>query len=269
MADYWIKLYIEIIDDPKMATLPDRLWRRTIELYLLAGRINKDGELPPTNQIAWALRSTTDEIEFDLSQLSMAKLVEKNKDGWFIPNFAKRQAAASDAERKRQQRDRSQRNQYYGNDSVTDLSRIVTQNRTETETETEQNRPDDAVAAVYTIYSNNIGLLTPIIAEKIDADIEEYAAEWVIDAIKEAARQEKRSLAYAEAILKRWKREGKSNGKQSAEDKYAHVDEPLTEDDLAFAEQLKRNEEQARLDAEKYEQEKKLARKLEFERYRR
>jgi len=27
MADYWIKLYHEIIDDPKMATMPDRLWR--------------------------------------------------------------------------------------------------------------------------------------------------------------------------------------------------------------------------------------------------
>lgn len=31
MANYWIKLYHEILDDPLMATMPDRLWRRTIE----------------------------------------------------------------------------------------------------------------------------------------------------------------------------------------------------------------------------------------------
>ena len=31
---YWIKLYHEVLDDPKMALLPDRLWRRTIELFI-------------------------------------------------------------------------------------------------------------------------------------------------------------------------------------------------------------------------------------------
>lgn len=31
MADYWLKLYIEILDDPKMATLPDRVWREKVE----------------------------------------------------------------------------------------------------------------------------------------------------------------------------------------------------------------------------------------------
>lgn len=320
MADYWIKLYIEILDDPKMATIPDRLWRRTIELYLLAGRVNKGGQLPPSNQIAWALRSTTDEIEFDLAQLSVAKLIEKNRDGWFIPNFAKRQAAASSTERSRYFRKKEKENLYYDNQKYTKgiyrisctkndkvyigssvhcekrikehfyggktfedhwmyddfqkygskefvseiveivqndsdlperetywlnkykkgdlynsesigkqhrdrnatvMQRKVAQNRlTDTETETEQNRTDNnaevAVLSdfgkVYDIYSNNIGVLSPIIADKLQADIDDYSVDWVIDAIKEAARQEKRSLAYAEGILKRWKRDGKSNG---------------------------------------------------------
>lgn len=65
----------------------------------------------------------------------------------------------------------------------------------------------------FDIYQNNIGLLTSAISEKLQADIDEYSEEWVIDAIKESARQEKRSLAYVEGILKGWKRDGKGSPK--------------------------------------------------------
>ena len=37
-SKYWIKLYHEVLDDPKMARLPDRLYRRCIEVFLLAGK---------------------------------------------------------------------------------------------------------------------------------------------------------------------------------------------------------------------------------------
>ena len=37
----WIRLYIELLDDPKVATLPDNLYRLAIELDLLAGEVNK------------------------------------------------------------------------------------------------------------------------------------------------------------------------------------------------------------------------------------
>ena len=71
MADYWIKLYHEILDDPKMATMPDRLWRRTVEVFLLAGKLSKDksGVIPDTRQLAWLLRMDTNELQGDLEQL--------------------------------------------------------------------------------------------------------------------------------------------------------------------------------------------------------
>ncbi len=50
--NYWIKLYHEILRDPKMARLPDRVWRRTIELFLLAGEIGKNGTIRNTDDIA-------------------------------------------------------------------------------------------------------------------------------------------------------------------------------------------------------------------------
>jgi DnaD/phage-associated family protein len=221
MADYWIKAYIEILDDPKMATMPDRLWRRAMEMFLLAGIYSKEksGHLPDTNQLAWALRMTSDELLLDMKQLETARIVKKTKDGWQVINFEKRQAASTAAERKRQQREREQREQYYGN--ITCQSRNVTQiNRNRlTETETETETEEAAAANVFDAYMNNIGQLSPIMSEKLKADIDEYSNQWVLDAIEKAVIQEKRSLGYVEGILKGWKRDGKGTEKP-AENRY-------------------------------------------------
>ena len=60
-SKYWIKLYHEILDDPKMGRLPDALFRRAIEFFLIAGERGREGDLPPLADIAWRLRA--DEIE--------------------------------------------------------------------------------------------------------------------------------------------------------------------------------------------------------------
>jgi hypothetical protein len=151
MADYWMKLYIEILDDPKMATLSDRVWRRAIELFLVAKRLNKEGALPDTRQIAWMLRMNADELENDMAQIAMTGIVERVVNGWFIPKFADRQSAVSDRERKTQERVRRQSQEYYVN--VTNPSRNVTESREQktedreqkTETEAEQKPPSDAL----------------------------------------------------------------------------------------------------------------------------
>jgi hypothetical protein len=138
MPDYWLKLYMEILDDPKMATLPDRLWRRIIEIFMVAKRLGKDGDLPDTPQIAWMLRMNSDDLQLDLQQILSLGIIKRIETGWHIVNFTKRQGPASAAERKRQQREREHKQQYY--ESVTPKSRNVTQinrltdkNRVETE----------------------------------------------------------------------------------------------------------------------------------------
>jgi hypothetical protein len=135
MADYWAKIYIEIIDDPKMATMPDRLWRRTIELFLLAKKFNQEGHLPDTKQLAWVLRMTTDELDLDLKQISLTGIIRPENTGWFVVQFEKRQAASTNTERSQQHRKRTQSDQYYNTDA-TQLQRFVAQS-TEAETETE------------------------------------------------------------------------------------------------------------------------------------
>ncbi len=149
MTNYWIKLYHEILDDPKMATLPDRLWRRVIELFLMAGRTNKDGWIPDTRQIAWIMRMPTDELELDLQQIASTGIIERVIDGWIVCKFAQRQAPSPARERKRQQRERERKNQYYlaplVTENVTNQSRNVTQitdNITYTESEFNSKNPE-------------------------------------------------------------------------------------------------------------------------------
>lgn len=62
---------------------------------------------------------------------------------------------------------------------------------------------------VFRFYEDNIGPLTPFIADALKDAETRFSAGWVEDAIREAARNNKRSLSYVEAILKRWKENGR------------------------------------------------------------
>ena len=65
---------------------------------------------------------------------------------------------------------------------------------------------------VFTLYERNIGVLTPLIADRLrDAELN-YPPEWISDAMRLAVEQNKRNWAYVSAILKRWETEGKSSG---------------------------------------------------------
>ena len=68
------------------------------------------------------------------------------------------------------------------------------------------------------VYEQEIGLLTPSTSGALAAACERYPEEWVTDALHEAARNNARSWAYAEAILRRWEREGKDEGSRSTRD---------------------------------------------------
>jgi hypothetical protein len=92
----WVKLYIEILDDPKMGRLTNHLWRRAVELFLLAGREGNDGALPPVEEMAWILRLSEDKVLEDLHGLAEVGVVHEAKPGvWFVTNFKKRQTSES------------------------------------------------------------------------------------------------------------------------------------------------------------------------------
>ena len=90
-SKYWIKLYHEIVDDPKMGQLSDHLWRRCIELFLIAGDYNKDGQLPSLNDTAWRLRTNAEILEAELNDLSRYGITTVADGHWGVTKFRDRQ----------------------------------------------------------------------------------------------------------------------------------------------------------------------------------
>lgn len=79
-------------------------------------------------------------------------------------------------------------------------------------------RPDDGEGKltlshvrsnVFVLYEQNIGPLTPMIAESLRDAMATYPGEWIEEAIKTAVRNNARKLNYILAVLDRMKREGR------------------------------------------------------------
>ena len=80
---------------------------------------------------------------------------------------------------------------------------------------------------IFTDYEENIGMLTPMIAEELREAEKLYPKTWINDAIKEAVAFNKRNWRYIARILENWSTEGRSNGtyrrdstKKASPDKY-------------------------------------------------
>ncbi len=84
------------------------------------------------------------------------------------------------------------------------LAGMKTARRTHIETE---ELPD-----IFTLYEQNIGMLTPITADELREAERLYPETWLRDAIKEAVNQNKRKWGYISAILERWSAEGRGDG---------------------------------------------------------
>lgn len=143
MSYTWAKVHIEILDDHKMGMLPDSLWRRVIELILLAKKTDKDGWLPGMIEMSWVLRIPVERLEADLAELSKISIVELKEGNWFLTNFAKRQAAEPVSERVRNFRKRRE-----SHDSNADVTQVVTESyQTRLKTKTRQDKTSSGASA--------------------------------------------------------------------------------------------------------------------------
>jgi len=76
----------------------------------------------------------------------------------------------------------------------------------------------------FSLYEQNIGMLTPMIAEELRDALKVYPETWIRDAIKEAVNQNKRKWSYISAILERWTAEGKKDGAYRGDSKKTDPD---------------------------------------------
>jgi len=79
---------------------------------------------------------------------------------------------------------------------------------------------------IFALYEQNIGIITPMIAEELKEAEKIYPPQWIEEAFKEAVTLNKRSWKYIARILERWASEGKDSGeykrdiKKDGPDKY-------------------------------------------------
>lgn len=64
---------------------------------------------------------------------------------------------------------------------------------------------------IYKLYEENIGPLTPMMADILKTDEADYPPDWIEDAIRQAVARNARNWKYVQAILKRWRTEGRGN----------------------------------------------------------
>lgn len=96
--------------------------------------------------------------------------------------------------------------------------------------------------SIFTLYEQNVGLVTPIIADRLVEAIERYPELWVEDAIEEAVAYNRRNWRYIQRILENWASEGRTdetdrgdpsrdrNREKHLRGKYAHL---FRRDDLS------------------------------------
>ena len=120
----WFRLYEQVLDDPKVQSLPAETFKHWINILCLAKR--NDGVLPSLSDIAFSLRISASSADKLLKTLTDRRLIDVNGDDLIPHNWNGRQYK-SDVSTERVKRFRKR------NETVT-----VTPPETETETETEK-----------------------------------------------------------------------------------------------------------------------------------
>lgn len=125
----WIRLYTEILNDPKVQTLDPYTFRAWINMLAMAGE-HPQGVLPSIGDIAFKLRMSTNDAQQQVNQLidlGLLDITKRTGDGVTLRphNWDSRQFASdSSVQRTREWRERKAQNdeQRHGDDAVTSQS---------------------------------------------------------------------------------------------------------------------------------------------------
>lgn len=93
----WIKLYTEMLDDPKIGKLSDAMKWRFVQLVLLAGECDAEGCIAngdvalTVEEVAWRLRLDAGQLAADIAQFKKIGLISDDDETLCVVNFTKRQ----------------------------------------------------------------------------------------------------------------------------------------------------------------------------------
>ena len=203
----------------------------------LLPQINDIAELKITLHVFWSLYGKRGYPRFTTYRelLGNASLVSSLREGEKPPDELLRNALAMAVERGTilhmvLERDGAPEDVYFLNtesdrqivakvrNGELSLPGLKAERQTYPEVETEP-QPD-----LFTLYEQNIGMLTPMIAEELREAEKLYPEAWIRDAIKEAVNQGIRKWSYISAILEGWSTEGKNDGTHRRDSKKTDPD---------------------------------------------
>ena len=108
MASIWLRLYTEILNDPKVQRLPGDVFKTWVNLLCIAKEADHDGRLPSVDDVAFKLRLSTEALLPVLNNLLAADLIREEGGAYLIHGWDRRQYASDSdptaLDRKRRQR---------------------------------------------------------------------------------------------------------------------------------------------------------------------
>lgn len=203
----WLRLYSEVLNDPKIQRLPIAERWHWVELLCLANEREDRGSLPSITDIAFALRISEPKAKAIISNLTKAGLVDEGAEQLRMHGWNKRQPTSDNAaERMANKRRTSSEHVPLRLEKTREE-----ENREEQEEEEEENAPLSR-RPIFVLYDSYMGKpsVTQAISEQLKAAEEEYPPECVEHCFAAAAASSdgRRSWSYVHSILKRHATEG-------------------------------------------------------------
>lgn len=230
MAGYWLKLYTEILDDPKYFRLSDNAKLGMIELMIVAKRVDMEGEVPCIDDVAFYTRRSIEWWQPVFDELSKIEYLVKNGAETIIRKFAERQKPVDDAERMRQARALKHKKEFVSQE----CHETVTNRNGDTEIDTEKIKETDEekkknhffvgeflrISEIPGISSNYQGDILSKLKDKYgEARLLEFA-EWCN---KKGILTIEDALKSAETALPKWKKQKEIKQPEKPKKKYKDV----------------------------------------------
>lgn len=232
-----------------------------IKLLAQAGKTNSNGFIFLTEQIPYTdemlshkFRRPLNVVKLALQTLKQLDMITFDDEGFLkISNWEKHQNIEGldkirEQTRKRVAKHRDNQRLLQGNVTVTqgnateleleleeelDIDKELLQEEEEEKisssslsTESVDNFKDNDISKIAALFeSNGFGTINITVKEMLIKLLEEYSVEWIIEAIKVAVKNNKRTLRYVEGILQNWR---KSGGMKLESDKPKEVNKHKT-----------------------------------------
>ena len=145
----WLRLYNEIIDDPKIAKMSDHQYRCFTYLLCIANTQDERGIIPlDIAEISWRIRMSAEDVQDTMSKLIELNIITNINDSYIFINWSKRQFNSDDIN-SRVKRSREKGRNVTGNvtcnvrdtDTDTDTEKIQIQRKSITQKSKERKKP--------------------------------------------------------------------------------------------------------------------------------